>query len=278
MKRFRRLAAARTTAAAMLLWATLAHAAPEVGHGLAMPRDVSTEGHRIDWLIHVTLVFIAILFAIMVGWMLIACFRHDRKHKAHYDHGDGKRAMLVPLGIAAVVFLVVDGNLFVHSTLDMHDVFWNFARAESQPDVVKIEINAHQWAWDARYAGPDGKWNTPDDIVTLNDIRVPVGAPIVFQMGSTDVIHSFYLPHFRAKMDVVPGTLSRLWIQARETGEFEIGCAQHCGVNHYKMKGLLTVMTREDYDRWAEQASALAVRAHDPDARDAHWGWEWRKP
>ena len=136
--------------------------------------------------------------------------------------------------------------------LPQHEVhasesIFDFAGAEAKPGAVRIEINAHQWAWDARYAGPDGKFNTADDIVILNDIGVPVGAPVIFQLASTDVIHSFYVPNLRMKLDAVPGTVNRMWFQAKETGEFEIVCAQHCGTNHYKMRGTLTVLPRAEY-------------------------------
>jgi cytochrome c oxidase subunit 2 len=160
--------------------------------------------------------------------------------------------------------------------LDLNKIFWNFDGVEARPDVVTIEINAHQWAWDARYAGPDGKFNTKDDIVTLNDIRVPEGVPVLMQIASTDVIHSLYLPNFRVKQDAVPGMINRLWFEAKETGQFVIGCAQHCGVNHYKMQGMLTVLSREDYKAWAEETSQRSARAFDPKDEEAQWGWEWK--
>ena len=96
---------------------------------------------------------------------------------------------------------------------------------------MRVEVNAHQWAWDVRYAGPDGKFNTQDDIVTLNDMRVPVGVPVVLQLASSDVMHSFSLPNFRVKQDAVPGHDQPHLVpgQARP-GEFDIACAQHCGV------------------------------------------------
>ena len=69
-----------------------------------------------------------------------------------------------------------------------------------------------------RYAGPDGKFNTRDDIVTTNDMRVPVGVPVLLQLAASDVLHSFSLPNFRIKQDAVPGMINRLWFQAKETG------------------------------------------------------------
>jgi cytochrome c oxidase subunit 2 len=264
----------RLSAAAALALAGSARAAP---FGIGLPRDVSLDGHRVDALLHFLTVSVSILFVIMVAWMLIAVFRHGRKHAASPDRGDSRKAAIGVVGLAAGVFLVVDGNLFTHAVGDLNEHFWNYAKAESTPGAVLIEVNAHQWAWAARYAGPDGKFNTEDDIVTLNDFRVPVGVPVVLQLTSTDVIHSFYLPNFRVKQDAVPGSVSRLWFQAQETGEFEIGCAQHCGPNHYKMKAKLTVLPLDQWKAWAEPASADGKRAFDPDDTAAHWGWEWRK-
>jgi cytochrome c oxidase subunit 2 len=262
--------------AGLLLIAGLAGAAPQPETGLGLPRDVSAEGHRIDWLIQVTMAFTAALFVIMCVWMLWAAIKHNKDHKAEYDHGDARHQVRFAAGLSAVIFFVVDGNLWVNSTIDVNEVFWNFAKAEAAPNVVRIEINAHQWAWDARYAGPDGKFNTADDIITLNDIKVPVGAPVILHLGAADVIHSFYLPNFRIKQDAMPGMINRMWFQPKEAGQFEIGCAQHCGTNHYKMKGILTVLPAEEYARWAADASANAVRAFDANDEGAHWGWDWR--
>ena len=263
-------------AAALALFAPLlAHAAPQPERGLGMPRDVSLDGHRIDWLIHVTGVFTAILFVIMCIWMAWAAIKHGPEHTAEYDHGSSAKQVKFAATLSAIIFFVVDGNLWVNSTIDVNSAFWNFEKVEKDPRTVKIEINAHQWSWDARYAGKDGKFNTPDDIVSLNDLKVPVNTPIFFQLASTDVIPSFYLPNLRIKQDATPGLINKLWFQAKTTGEFDIACAQHCGTNHYKMKAMLTVLSEDDYARWAADASASGVRAYDPNDKDAHWGWEW---
>lgn len=258
-----------------LLFAAPAFAEVQPEAGLGMPRDVSVDGWRVDWLINSTSVFVVLMFVIMCGWMLYAVLKHDEKHVAEYDHGSARHSVVVAVAISALIFFVVDGNLFVNSMLDLNKSFWNFAYAESQPEAVRIEINAHQWAWSARYAGPDGKFNTADDIVVLNDIRIPIGAPVIIQLASTDVIHSLYLPNFRAKMDAVPGMINRLWFQAKETGEFDLACAQHCGANHYKMKGKVTVMPRDEFARWANEASANSGRGYDADDKEGNWGWDW---
>jgi len=259
-----------------VLASSLASAAPKPEAGWGLPRDVSEYGHHIDWLIQVTMVFTTILFIIMVVWMVWACLKHDEKHEAEYDHGDSKHSMKTALMLSAAIFFVVDGNLFYNSTTDTFRTFWNHNSVENNPQAVKIEINAHQWAWDARYAGPDGKFNTADDIITLNDIRVPVGVPVLLQLASPDVIHSFYLPNLRIKQDAMPGMINRLWFQAKETGEYDIACAQHCGVSHYKMKGTLTILSPEEFKTWAADQSAIASRGFDAKDNEAHWGWEWR--
>jgi len=219
---------------------------------------------------------IAVLFLIMVGIIVWAMIKHRPPHRAAYDHGTGRHSAMVAMAISGTVFFGLDGWLYVNAMIDLDKGFWNFP-AKDDPAALKVEVNAQQWAWNFRYAGPDGKWNTRDDIVTLNDLRVPVDTPIVFNMGSKDVIHSLYFPNLRVKQDAVPGNITHMWMQAKETGEFDIACAQHCGTHHYKMKGLLTVLSKDDYARWAEQASADGVRVFDEKRSEEQWGWEWEE-
>jgi cytochrome c oxidase subunit 2 len=242
-----------------------------------LPRDASLHGWRVDWLMATTTVFVTIMFVATVVWIVWACVRHGRKHRAHFDEGRARPAVIKAALLSALIFGVVDGNLLCHGLSDLDDVFWNVDRAAADPRAIRIEVNAHQWAWDARYPGPDGTFNSADDIVTLNDLRVPVGVPVIVQLASTDVIHSFSLANFRVKQDAIPGTINRLWFQAKETGTFEIACAQHCGTHHYKMRGVLTVLPPEEYEAWAAQASELSRRAYDPEDKSAHWGWNWER-
>lgn len=269
--RLRRLAAAATVALA-----GVAHAAPLREEGYGLPRDASMDGHRVDWLIHFTVIATTLIFVLVGAVLLVALVRHRRGHPAVYAPGS-KASVGLLVGFVTVVAIVVDGNLFVHTLIDMERYFWNFAAAEERADTVRIEVQAHQWAWAARYPGPDGKFNTPDDVVTLNDVRVPVGAPVLIQLAAVDVIHSMYLPNFRVKRDAVPGDITELTFQPRTAGEYEIACAQHCGPNHYKMRGVLTVLPADRYGEWLRTVEAEARRGYDPDDAEAHWGWEWRK-
>ncbi|MGO9831912.1 MAG: cytochrome c oxidase subunit II [Myxococcaceae bacterium] len=237
--------------------------------------DSSEFGWKIDDMINETSVFVIILFLMTVVWMLYSVFRHGPEHKAVYETGADYKSWRWTALTAALIFIVVDGLLLFHSTEFMWGTFFDFKNVETKPGVVRVEINAHQWAWNARYAGPDGKFNTADDIVVLNDLVVPQGAPVIFQITSTDVIHSFKIPGLRMMVDAVPGTVNRMWIQAKETGVFEIVCSQHCGANHYKMRGTVTVLPKAEYDRWAQVTSVNATRAFDSKDMEAHWGWDW---
>lgn len=252
-------------------------AAVEQGHGYGFPRDISLDGYRIDRLINSTMIFVIILFVITCAWIAWVCIKHGRSHVATYEHGDGRKPVMFALGLSALIFFVVDGNLFYFSIKDLDEAFWNFKPVYANPHAIRIEVNGRQWAWDARYAGPDGEFSTPDDIVTFNDIRVPKGVPVIIQLGATDVLHSLYLPNLRQKMDAVPGQINKLWFQAMETGEFDVGCTQHCGVNHYLMKARLTVLEPDQFETWQRQASAISAVSYDKTDEGTHWGWAWKE-
>lgn len=262
--------------ASWIALSSLAFSATARAEGLAPPADVSEYGHNIDWLIDVTNIFCVILFVVMVIWMLLAFLKHGKSHPAEYDHGDAKKQVQKAALLSAAIFFVVDGNLWVNSTMDVNGVFWNFEKPQQDPSHVKIEINARQWIWQARYAGPDGKFNTADDALSDNDIRVPVNTPIVLQLASPDVIHTFGLPHFRIKQDATPGMINSMWFQGKETGEYPITCFQHCGANHYKMQGKLTVTSREDFDDWIALKVRDSQSVWDEKDTEAHWGWSWK--
>jgi cytochrome c oxidase subunit II len=266
----------RWAVAALGVAGTWVHAAVQPEAGIGLPRDVSVDGHRIDWLMNVTHVFNILLFVIMCVWMGWACLMHNRKHEAEYDHGNGKRNMTMALSLSALIFFVVDGNLFFKTMTGLSEAFWNWDIPAKNEKTVRIEINAHQWAWDGRYAGADKKFSTEDDVQTWNDFKVPVNTPIYLQLTSTDVIHSFSLPNLRVKMDAVPGQVNHMWFQATTVGEYEVGCTQHCGTHHYKMKALLTVLSEEDYRKWEAEASVQGKLAFDPEDTKGDWGWEWK--
>lgn len=129
-------------------------------------------------------------------------------------------------------------------------------------DAIEVLVTGKQWMWKLQH--PNGKRE-------INDLHVPVGVPIKLTMTSEDVIHSFYLPAFRKKMDVVPGKYTQMWFLPEETGEFSIFCAEYCGTEHSLMVGKLYVMEQQDYAEWlthrmVDGAAAPMVASDDPAA------------
>lgn len=110
-------------------------------------------------------------------------------------------------------------------------------------DAVEIQVTARQWLYLFTYA--DGR-------TAVNEVRVPLGKPVKFLMKSADVIHGFYLPDFRVKMDILPGSYTFLWVQPEKAGKYEIYCSEYCGTGHSVMRAVMIVMGREEYEHWAK--------------------------
>ncbi|MCE9668320.1 cytochrome C oxidase subunit II [Myxococcus stipitatus] len=245
---------------------------------LALPEDASAHGHRIDALLGWSHRFEAGLALVAFGWMAVAVWRFRKAPRATVAHGGTRRSRAWVLGLALGAFLVVDGTLLVGSEGYLRDVLWNLDVPARDPRTARIEINAHQWSWEARYAGADGRFGTADDVVTWNDLRVPVGVPVWVQLVSTDVVHGFSLPHFRVKLDAIPGRVNQTWFQAAREGEWEVACYQHCGTSHYRMRGVLRALSPDAHAAWLREAGRQAERVYDADDSAANWGWEWKAP
>lgn len=267
-----------------------------------MPPDASADGWRIDRLLETGIAIAAVLGLLVLLYLLWAALgwraRAARPEARSQAGGGSWRAAAVPIGLTTAVFLLLDVRLFAVSTRDLVGTFLRIEEAEREPGAVRVEVNAQRWAWNVRYAGLDGRFATDDDLVAMNDLRVPAGRPVIVELAASDVVHSFYLPHFRVKLDAVPGRVQRTWFRPVEPGRYEIACAQHCGVAHHLMRGTVTVVSGDQFDRWAAAGSRDALRIAAEDARavaeeptrapedgvpsleDApnarRWGWPWR--
>ena len=107
-----------------------------------------------------------------------------------------------------------------------------------------------QWMWELQH--PEGKRE-------INELHVPVGRPVRLTMTSQDVIHSFYIPAFRIKQDVVPGRYTSLWFQPTKPGRYHLFCAEYCGTKHSGMIGWVVVMEPADYQQWLEERDDRGV-------------------
>jgi cytochrome c oxidase subunit II len=109
------------------------------------------------------------------------------------------------------------------------------------PGAIELNVVGKQWMWKIQH--PQGRSE-------INELHLPVGRPVVLRMISEDVIHSFYVPAFRAKMDVLPGQYSSLWFEPTKPGEYHLFCAEYCGTDHASMSGRVIVMQPDEYAAW----------------------------
>ena len=142
-------------------------------------------------------------------------------------------------------------------------------------NAFNVEVLAYQWGWNYRLSGEDGilgktdaklvsyenpyglNLNDPngkDDIIVQDaDLHLQIDQPVKINLRSLDVIHNFYVPQFRAKMDTLPGIVSYYWFTPTKTGKYEILCAEFCGTGHYAMRGTVLVDEKKDYSNWLAQ-------------------------
>ena len=239
------------------------------------PEDISSSGHLIMWLFNYTTYVNLFWFSLVcLGLFGFSYLYSQKRHKkAFYTHGNEKKHLLITAFIGLGVFLSVDMVITKVSSRDIKEVFWNFP--QDSEELIKVQVYAQQWAWNFRYAGRDGEFNTADDVVLLNDLVVPVGKKVMVQMTSKDVIHSFYLPNVRLKADAIPGRFAKLWFDTNKVGEYEVACAEMCGIHHYLMKAKMTVLSQEDYDSWKNEQEDIAIATNDTESENLRWGWAW---
>ncbi len=239
------------------------------------PKDISTNGHLIDFLFYYTTAMNIFFFTLVcLGLFGFSYLYHHKRHpKPYYTHGNKKKQILITTLIGLAVFFGIDATITSISNQDLVNTFWKFPTEEEKP--VKVEVLAQQWMWTFRHPGEDGEFNTADDILVNHDLHLPVNRKIEFRITSKDVIHSFYLPNTRLKVDAIPGRVTRMWVELTEPGVYDIACAEMCGTHHYLMKGRLIVHSEEDYLAWKAEASRIAKYENDTDNPEFYWGWKW---
>lgn len=232
-----------------LLGALLQQKSPfDHGFEFGFPVSASVEGGRIDTLFWVMTVITVPLLLGVVGFVLYCLIRFREKPGrkavpiAGFKTAMGTSALVVGLMLMELPLDFYQEKLWADATL-------NFPKPE---DSLVVQVFAEQFAWNFRYAGKDGTFGTPDDVTTVNLLRVPEGKPVVCLLKSRDVIHSFWLPHFRVKLDVMPGVVHRVWFRGAKPGMYELACAELCGLGHYTMRGVLRVLPPEEYAKWLE--------------------------
>jgi cytochrome c oxidase subunit 2 len=212
---------------------------------LFLPEQASTFAKPVDYL-HYFVITVTMVVSVAVGVMAFAFF---------FKYRQRREGQSTPIVIPSVKFeIVVIGVPLFFFLLWFVQGYKDYIWYTTPPkDTMDIYVMAKKWMW--KFAYPDG----PNAIGT---IHVPANRPVRLLMTSRDVIHSFYVPDFRIKQDVLPGRYSETWFEANKPGRYQILCAEYCGTWHSQMWGEVVVMAPADFDVWmAEQKRGLAKRA-----------------
>lgn len=225
-----------------------------MGFSWILPHGASTFAGDIDWLYYFILIITGTAFVIVQVALIafLVKYRARPGRKAEYIHGSNK-AEIIWTAITTVVVVLI-GVLSAGK--------WNEIKGRDSvpPGALEIGIRAKQFEWHVTYPGIDSKLGTGDDFSVRGQLHLRVNKPVVATLTSEDAIHSFFVPQFRIKQDAVPGMHIRVWFQPTEIGEYELACAELCGLGHYRMRATVTVHSDEDYDRWTTERSRLALQ------------------
>jgi cytochrome c oxidase subunit 2 len=228
------------------------------------PPPITNLGQEIDSQFMRTLLITGIVFVAAQFGLAIAVYRfRDHGQKATYF--EGNNTMEIVWTVATVV-------LFVGLGLFAHNAWAQVHYIGASPGAIPIEVTAQQFAWNFRYAGADGKFGrTKPELVSAStgnpvgldstdpaakdDVvspvaAVPVGREIELILRSQDVTHAFFVRELRLKQDAVPGMEIHIHFTADVPGDYELVCAELCGLGHYRMHSMLTVMSESDYEKW----------------------------
>lgn len=204
---------------------------------LFLPPQMSTVARQIDelhYFVILTTMAGAVLVTLVGGYFLIR-YRH-RDAGTELANPDAAAHGRPAFKISALVILAV--LFLLWWALGLRD----FVRLRVAPEgAMEVYVTAKQWMW--KFAYPQGARS-------IARLYVPVGRPVKLIMTSRDVIHSFFVPDFRVKQDVVPGRYTTVWFEAVATGTYQILCTQYCGTGHSTMRADVVAMRPEDFERW----------------------------
>jgi len=239
-----------------------------------LPHGAAAAAPWIDHQFALTYVLMGIVFVaaqLSLGYLAWRYRDHKDAAPVEYSHGNIK---------LEVLWTTLTAILFIGLNL-MGSHVWASERFEpAKPDAVPVEVTGMQFAWYFRYPGPDGKYGKTDpkledpsagneaaiglettdpaskDDVVAGTMYLPVGREVNLTLRAVDVIHSFFVPALRFKQDAVPGLAIHMHFTPTEIGDYEMACAELCGLGHYKMHGMVRVVSQADFDKWLADREA----------------------
>jgi len=242
-----------------------------------LPPQASAHAAEIDLvltLVHWLMLVLFVGWGVYFIWMLVR-FREGRQPAPLAERLRGRPALWTEIGV-----VVAEGVLLIVIALPL----WyrqTTAPATADGSAVVVRVVAEQFAWNIHYPGADGRFgetrlrlvsstnpvgldrSSPfggDDLLTLDDLHLPINRPVVIQLSSKDMIHSFGVPAMRVKQDATPGLLSPVWFTPTMAGQFDIACSQLCGLGHFRMRAVITVESEADYQAFMKAEAELQIR------------------
>ena len=216
-------------------------------YNIYFPKDVSEHGRTIDNLFMFILWLTGIVFVVTELTLFYFMWKYDdqtTEKPVKFSHGSHALELVWTILPAATLLFIAIYQMEAWATAKMQP-----------PDIKPLcEVTGRQFNWDFRYPGPDNELYTQDDIVrTDGKLYLPVNEDVMLRITSADVLHSFFLPNLRLKQDVIPGMEQSMWFKAKETGGYDIVCAELCGWGHYKMKGRVYFLPRPKFEEKLEE-------------------------
>jgi cytochrome c oxidase subunit 2 len=233
------------------------------------PKLASAHGARIDGLFMAVLIVSGIAFVLVQGALgyFVARYGENGRERASYWHDNPKAEAILLITTAVILTVLVFMGQRVWASIYFVD---------APTDATIVQVTGEQFSWTFHYAGPDGKFGRTDTklITSTNTVGIdrtdpdgkddvltpimhaPVNKPVRVRLRSKDVIHSFFLPNFRIKQDAVPGMGIEVWFTPTVPGQYEVACAELCGLGHYRMKSALTIDdSATSFNKWLEEAA-----------------------
>jgi cytochrome c oxidase subunit 2 len=197
------------------------------------PQAASSIASEVD-LLYFFILAVCSFFAVLVSVLVVVfAIKFRRRHVDEVGH-DIHGSITLELIWTVIPFVLAMVMFFWGA-----DLYFRIARPPA--DAMDVFVVGKQWMWKVQH---------PDGVREINELHVPLGRPVRITLGSEDVLHDYFIPAFRVKMDAVPGKLTTMWFTATKTGTFDIFCAEYCGTQHSGMIGQVIVMEPQDYEAW----------------------------
>ena len=196
-----------------------------------MFNGASNFSHNVDAVFLFTLIVSVFFLVLITGLMIYFVIKYNRKRNPKATNYHGNIGLEITWTLIPTILVLI---MFWYGWVGYSDM------SEAPEDALNIEVTAQMWKWGFKYE--NGK--------TFDSLYVPINKAVKLNLTSLDVTHAFYIPKFRIKKDVYPNQNRTIWFKAEQLGDFDIACAEYCGLNHSYMYNKVKVVSEADFDIW----------------------------